>query len=54
MASQFWDQETDAAERNNKTLRLIIERVTPDDGRIVSVTPRTGSWRTSSAAARAW
>lgn len=35
----FWDQETDASERN-KILRLIFERVTVDDARIVSVTPR--------------
>ncbi len=35
----FWDQETDAPERN-KILRLIFERVTVDDARIVSVTPR--------------
>ena len=35
----FWDQETDASERN-KILRLIFEQVTVDDARIVSVTPR--------------
>jgi hypothetical protein len=29
MASQFWDQETDAAERN-KILRLDLEQVTVD------------------------
>jgi hypothetical protein len=34
----FWDQETDASERN-KILRLIFEQVTVDDRRIISVTP---------------
>ena len=35
----FWDQETDASERN-KILRLIFEKVCVDEGRIVTATPR--------------
>jgi hypothetical protein len=35
----FWDQETDTSERN-KILRLTVEQVIVDNGRIVSVTPR--------------
>jgi site-specific DNA recombinase len=39
--SRFWDEIPDHAERN-KILRVIFERVTVDDGTIVSVTPRDG------------
>ena len=35
----FWDKEQDAAERN-KLLRHILEKVTQDEGKLVSVTPR--------------
>ena len=39
--AHFWDEVSDLAERN-KILRVIFEKVTVDDGRIVSVTPRDG------------
>jgi hypothetical protein len=37
----LWGEIDDHAERN-KILRVIFERVTVDDGRIVSVTPKDG------------
>jgi hypothetical protein len=39
--TRFWTEITDQAERNT-ILRVIFERITVDDGRIVSVTPREG------------
>ena len=39
--ARFWDDVTDPAERN-KILRVIFDKVTVDNGRIVSVTPRDG------------
>jgi hypothetical protein len=45
----FWDEKTDASERN-KILRLIFEQVTVDDRRIVTVTPRAAFLPYSSCA----